>query len=116
MKTKYTIGLAAAIAVLSVGLMVVKASEGCQNKGLVDGWSDCATADFCSNHNSSTTCTTAKEVWQIRNTGTVQDVYIEMYNDVCTQDVRCRWNVTCSVVLGSGGDTHNALFPREKDC
>jgi phosphoribosylformimino-5-aminoimidazole carboxamide ribonucleotide (ProFAR) isomerase len=115
MKTIYKIGLAAVIAV-SLGLLAVKAQEGCQNKGYVEGWSDCATVDFCSNHQSATTCTTAKIVWQIRNTGTVSGVYIEMYNDVCTQDVQCRWNVFCSEVLGSGGDTHNALFPDEHDC
>jgi hypothetical protein len=116
MKIKKMMALAG-MTVLSMGIMAVYAvGQQCQNQGYVTGWQTCKAVDNCSNHSSPGTCTTAQINWDKRNTSTVSGEYINLYDDVCTQDVTCNWNVFCSEVAGSGGDSHNAQFPDQEDC
>ena len=115
MRNTYKTGLAAAIAG-SVALVALALP--CPNQGLVQGTSPCATVDYCSNHSSQGTCTTAYNVPAgMRNTGTVQGAYINKISMLCYQTVTCSWQGgVCSTKPDSGGDTHNALFPQQEAC
>ena len=116
MSNTYKTGLAAAIA---ASMALVALALPCPNQGFVQGTSPCAAVNFCSNHSSQGTCTTAYQVLAfVQNTGTVQGAYINKFSAPCYQTVTCSWTgSSCQIKAGSGGgDYHNALFNAEAAC
>ena len=116
MKKRKTI-LLTGISILSLCAIIsaYAAVDTCNNQGFGVGWSWCQNVDYCSNHGSPTTCTTAKCNWQIATVTSMPGYYVDYYEDVCTQDVTCEYDVN-ECVIASYGDTHNALFPYESSC